>query len=128
MLRTAVATALLGLAAALVAASLHLTTASWGALAGRYWPIVLVTSGAVGLYRGLGPGSGGRWLPLAIFVCGLALLAGSLLHLPVPALFVAAILVYAGLSVAGVRPRHSLDPDELIARQMRDIRNRRKGP
>lgn len=97
MLRTAAATALLGLAAAIAAGSIHLGGATTGLLIRRWWPVVLVTAGATGLRRGLGSDYGGRWVPLIMLLVGLALLASSALRIPTTALVVAGILAYAGV-------------------------------
>ncbi len=97
MLRTAAATALLGLAAAIVAGSLHLGSATTGLLIRRWWPLILVTAGAAGLRRGLGSDYGGRWVPLAMLLVGLALVASSALRIPTTSLVFAGILAYAGV-------------------------------
>lgn len=95
MLRSALITALAGLALAIALPTLHLSHAGTWALVGTWWPVVLVVAGIAGLVRRnllWGPS-----VPAGIALLGAALLAGHLLHLPVGALILAAILLALSL-------------------------------
>lgn len=97
MVRAALATLLIGAAAALLLSALHLVAGTPGTLMARWWPLVLVAAGAAGLPRARAPG---RWWPLGLLVTGLLLLGLRLAGLPVRELLLAAVLVWLGLGVA----------------------------
>ena len=100
MLRAACAVALVGYALALALSTLRLVSATPGHLAAVYWPVILVAAGLGGLRRGLGTAMYGRWVPLGAVVVGATLLAAHLAHVPLGALGLAALLAWAGLTVA----------------------------
>lgn len=91
MTRAALATALFGLALALVVPALHLDAASTGTLLGRYWPVVLLGAGLGGL---LSPRRFyGAATPTALVLLGAALLAGRISGFPLLPLLLAALLL-----------------------------------
>jgi hypothetical protein len=106
VLRAAVATLLIGYAVALALTSLHLVAGTPRGLFAVYWPVVLVVAGLAGLPRGLGEAAYGRWVPAAVLVAGLVLLATRLTRLPVDSLGLAALFLWLGVWVAlgGRRP------------------------
>lgn len=100
MLRAALATLLLGYAAALGLTALHVVGGTAMGLLAVWWPVVLIAAGVGGLWRGLGPAFYGRWIPLGTAVAGAVLLAAHLARVPLGALAAAAVLLWLGVEVA----------------------------
>ena len=98
--RAACAAALIGSAAALALSALRVVPAAPGQLIATYWPLVLIAAGAGGIRHGLGAAMYGRWIPIGLMVIGGALLSAHLTHMPLGTLTAAALLAWAGLSVA----------------------------